>query len=127
MVAILHVQPLKIAIQRVALAAVCSISKENRCTESLTRFLSPTHVATNGFQFFVSFYSIPVLNSYTPSSVCWVRFAFRIAGVLDVVHRPVLYSLETITFRKLDMIPSSGKGTEKRTLSSFIKRSGHWG
>jgi hypothetical protein len=39
---------------------------------------------------------------------------FRIAGLLDFVHRPVFLKLEN-TFRKLDLFPFSGEGGAGKT------------
>jgi hypothetical protein len=46
----------------------------------------------------------------------------RIAGFLDFFHRPVIYELENITFRKIDLFTSSGVGRntpEDGKISSF--------
>jgi hypothetical protein len=44
----------------------------------------------------------------------------KITGVLDFVHRPELKKYKT--FRKLDLFPSSGEGTNAHTLLRTLKR-----
>jgi hypothetical protein len=65
-----------------------------------------------------------------PSSCCWIletKLAYqqvkvRIAGVMDVVHRPEIKILENTTFLKLDPFSSSSKGWETTTLLVLLKR-----
>jgi hypothetical protein len=44
-----------------------------------------------------------------------------ITGVSDFVHHPMFEKLENITFRKLDLFPSSGEG-EMPTLLDPVER-----
>jgi hypothetical protein len=45
----------------------------------------------------------------------------RITGYLDFVYRPVFYKLENITFRKLDLFPSSDEGEDTYSVGPLRK------
>jgi hypothetical protein len=58
----------------------------------------------------------------------WWCITLRISGFLDFVHHPIFYKLESITFRKLDLFPSSGEGVKTPTQLGRLERANlsHW-
>jgi hypothetical protein len=47
---------------------------------------------------------------------------FRVTGFMDFVHHPEFYTIESTTFRKPDLFPSSGEGRENPILMGHLER-----
>jgi hypothetical protein len=57
-----------------------------------------------------------------------ISYCLRIVWFLDFVHRPEFQIIENTTFRKIDLFPFSGEGSETPALLGLLERDNlnHW-